>query len=156
MHRSKIRGAFLARRRSAALSVPLSRRVLRMAETAVDLSTGFPGHLVRFAERLIVVWIWSVPRSSLRKLALATFACPAFGTMNTNALIGLVLKNPEVRHRSPRSRGKSSLGRSRFPSQGAHLSMRPRRQTPQADPAAQEQAPHAIGLTWGVVRGCVE
>jgi hypothetical protein len=29
---------------------------------------------------------------------LPTFACPAFGTMNTNALIGLVLKNPEVRH----------------------------------------------------------
>jgi hypothetical protein len=54
----------------APLPLPLSGRVLRVAKAAVDLSPFTWRHLFRFAERLIVVGIGSMPRSSLGKRGL--------------------------------------------------------------------------------------
>ena len=87
---------------SAPLPVPLSGRVLRMAKAAVDLSAFTWRHLFRFAERLIVVGIRSVPRSSLGK-NLPPIAGSAFSAMNSNTLVGLVLKNPEIHAQPPLS-----------------------------------------------------
>ena len=83
--------------------VPLSGRVLRMAKAAVDLSAFTWRHLFRFAERLIVVGIRSVPRPSLGRKPLSHIACSAFSAMNSNGLVGLVLKNPEIHARPPLS-----------------------------------------------------
>ena len=85
------------------LPVPLSGRVLRMAKAAVDLSAFTWRHLFRFAERLIVVGIRSVPRSSLGKSALLHIACSAFRAVNSNTPVGLVLKNPEIHAQPPLS-----------------------------------------------------
>jgi hypothetical protein len=76
--------------------VPLSGRVLRMAKAAVDLSPFTWRHLFRFAERFIVAGIRSMPRPSLGRRPLLHIACSAFSAMNSNALVGLVLKNPEI------------------------------------------------------------
>jgi hypothetical protein len=88
---------------STPLPVPLSGRVLRMAKAAVDLSAFTWRHLFRFAERLIVVAIRSVPRPSLGRRPLPHIACSAFRAMNRNTLVGLVLKNPEIHAQPPLS-----------------------------------------------------
>jgi hypothetical protein len=88
---------------SAPLPVPLSGRILRMAKAAVDLRSFTWRHLFRFAKRLIVVGIRSVPRSSLGKRALRHIACSACRAMNSNTLVGLVLKNPEIHAQPPLS-----------------------------------------------------
>src|SRR3954469_16912135 len=85
------------------LPVPLSGRVLRMAKAAVDLSPFTWRHLFRFAEGLIVVGIRSVPRPSLGRRPLSHIACSAFSAMNSKALVGLVLKNPEIHAQPPLS-----------------------------------------------------
>ena len=83
--------------------VPLSGRILGMAKAAVDLSAFTWRHLFRFAERLIVVGIRSVPRPSLCRRPLPHIACSAFRAMNSNTLVGLVLKNPEIHAQPPLS-----------------------------------------------------
>jgi hypothetical protein len=88
---------------STPLPVPLSGRVLRMAKAAVDLSAFTWRHLFRFAECLIVVRIRSVPRPPLGGRPLPHIACSAFRAMNSNALVGLVLKNPEIHAQPPLS-----------------------------------------------------
>jgi hypothetical protein len=88
---------------STPLPVPLSGRVLRMAKAAVDLSPFTWRHLFRLAERLIVVGIRSMPRPSLGRRPLPHIACSAFRAMNSNALVGLVLKNPEIHAQPPLS-----------------------------------------------------
>jgi hypothetical protein len=54
--------------------------------------------------RLIVVVIGSMPRSSLRKRGLPRIAGSAFSAMNSNTLVGLVLKNSfgKAKEMSPR------------------------------------------------------
>ena len=74
-----------------------------MAKAAVDLSAFRWRHLFRVAERLIVVGIRSVPRSSLGKRGLPPIADSAFSAMNSNTLVGLVLKNPEIHAQPPLS-----------------------------------------------------
>jgi hypothetical protein len=87
----------------APLPLPLSGRVSRVAKAAVDLSPFTWRHLFRFAERLIVVGIGSMPRSSLGKRGLPRIAGSAFSAMNSNTLVGLVLKNPEIHAQPPLS-----------------------------------------------------
>jgi hypothetical protein len=88
---------------STPLPVPLSGRVLRMAKAAVDLSAFTWRHPFRFAERLVVVGIRSVPRPSLGRRRLPHIAGSAFSAMNSNTLVGLVLKNPKIHAQPPLS-----------------------------------------------------